>query len=52
MYDLEEYPKGYVIPQFRTFFEEGNKDLNPEQHLTHFVTSYGITGVNDVLLLR
>jgi hypothetical protein len=30
MYDLEEYPKGYVIPHFRTYSGEGNKDLNPE----------------------
>jgi hypothetical protein len=33
VYDLEEYPKGYVIPHFRTFSRKGNKDLNPEQHL-------------------
>jgi hypothetical protein len=30
VYDLEEYPKGYVIPRFKTFSGEGNKDLNPE----------------------
>jgi hypothetical protein len=29
VYDLEEYPKGYVIPRFRIFSGEGNKDLNP-----------------------
>jgi hypothetical protein len=52
MYDLEEYPKGYVIPRFETFSGEGNKDLNPEQHLTHFVASCGNTGGNDALLLR
>jgi hypothetical protein len=52
VYDLEEYPKGYVIPCFRTFSGEGNKDLNPEQHLAHFVTSCGNTGDNDALLLR
>jgi Retrotransposon gag protein len=52
MYDLEEYPKGYVIPRFRTFSGEGNKDLNPEQHLAHFVASCGDTGDNDALLLR
>jgi Retrotransposon gag protein len=49
---LEEYPKGYVIPRFRTFSGEGNKDLNPEQHLAHFVASCGNTGGNDALLLR
>jgi Retrotransposon gag protein len=52
MYDLKEYPKGYVIPHFRTFSGEDNKDLNPEQHLAHFVASYGNTGGNDSLLLR
>jgi Retrotransposon gag protein len=52
VYDLEEYPKRYVIPRFRTFSEEGNKDLNPEQHLTHFVASRGNTSGNDTLLLR
>jgi hypothetical protein len=52
VYDLEEYPKGYVIPRFRTFSGEGNKDLNPEQHLAHFVASCGNTGGNDALLLR
>jgi hypothetical protein len=52
VYDLEEYPKGYVIPRFRTFSGEGNKDLNPEQHLAHFVASCGNTGGNYALLLR
>jgi hypothetical protein len=52
IYDLEEYPKGYVIPRFRTFSGEGNKDLNPEQHLAHFIASCGNTGGNDALLLR
>jgi hypothetical protein len=52
MYDLKEYPKLYVIPRFRTFSGEGNKDLNPEQHLAHFVASCGNTGDNDALLLR
>jgi Retrotransposon gag protein len=52
VYDLEEYPKGYVILLFRTFSGEGNKDLNPEQHLAHFVTSCDNTGGNDALLLR
>jgi hypothetical protein len=52
VYDLEEYPKGYVIPRFRIFSREGNKDLNPEQHLAHFVASCGNTGGNDALLLR
>jgi Retrotransposon gag protein len=52
VYDLEEYSKGYVIPRFKTFFGEGNKDLNPEQHLNHFVASCGNTGGNDALLLR
>jgi hypothetical protein len=52
VYDLEEYPKGYVISRFRTFSEEDNKDLNPEQHLTYFVASCGNTGGNDALLLR
>jgi hypothetical protein len=41
-----------VIPRFRTFSEEGNKDLNPEQHLAHFVASCDNTGGNDALLLR
>jgi hypothetical protein len=27
IYDLEEYPKGYVILKFRVFSGEGNKDL-------------------------
>jgi Retrotransposon gag protein len=52
VYDLEEYPKGYVIPRFRTFSGEGNKDLNPEQYLAHFVASCDNTGGNDALLLR
>jgi hypothetical protein len=52
IYDLEEYHKGYVIPRFRTFSGEGNKDLNPEQHLTHFVASCGNMNRNDALLLR
>jgi hypothetical protein len=52
VYDLEEYPKGYVILCFRTFSGEGNKDLNHEQHLTHFVASCSNTGGNDTLLLR
>jgi hypothetical protein len=52
VYDLEEYPKGYVIPHFRTFSGEGNKDLNLEQHLTHFVASCSNTDGNDALLLR
>jgi hypothetical protein len=30
IYDLEEYPKGYVIPKFRVFSGEGNRDLNPK----------------------
>jgi hypothetical protein len=41
IYDLEEYPKGYVILKFRVFSREGNRDLNPEQHLTHFIASCG-----------
>jgi hypothetical protein len=52
VYDLEEYPKGYVIPRFRTFSGEGNKDLNHEQYMAHFVASCGNTGGNDALLLR
>jgi hypothetical protein len=28
IYDLEEYPKEYVIPKFRVFSGEGNRDLN------------------------
>jgi hypothetical protein len=52
VYDLEEYPKGYVITCFRTFSGEGNKDLNPEQHLPHFIVSCCNTGDNDALLLR
>jgi hypothetical protein len=51
IYDLEEYPKGYVIPKFRVFSGEGNRDLSPEQHLAHFVASCGNTGGNDALLL-
>jgi hypothetical protein len=51
IYDLEEYPKGYVIPKFRVFSGEGSRDLNPEQHLAHFVTSCGNTCENDALLL-
>jgi Retrotransposon gag protein len=52
VYDLEEYPKGYVILRFRTFSREHNKDLNPKQHLAHFVSSCGNTDGNDALLLR
>jgi hypothetical protein len=52
VYNLEEYPNGYVIPHFRTFSGEGNKYLKPEQHLAHFVASCGNTGGNDALLLR
>jgi hypothetical protein len=52
VYDLEEYPKGYVISRIRTFSGEGNKDLNPEQHLAHFVASCDNTGDNDARLLR
>jgi hypothetical protein len=52
VYDLEEYPKGYVIPRFRSFSREGNKDLNPEQHLPYFVVLCGNTGGNNALLLR
>jgi hypothetical protein len=52
IYDLEEYPKGYVIPKFKVFSGEGNRDLNPEQHLAHFIASCGNTSGNDVLLLR
>jgi hypothetical protein len=52
VYDLEEYPKGYVILRFRTFFGEGNKDLNSQQHLTYFVVLCGNTDKNDTLLLR
>jgi hypothetical protein len=52
VYDLEEYPKGYIISRFRTFSREGNKDPNPEQYLTHFVASCGNTGGNNALLLR
>jgi hypothetical protein len=52
VYDLEEYPKGYMIPRFRTFSAKGNKDLNPEQHLVHFVDSCDNTSGNDELLLR
>jgi Retrotransposon gag protein len=52
VYDLEEYPKGYVISRFRTFSGEGNKDLNPEQYVAHFVASCDNTGGNDALLLR
>jgi hypothetical protein len=52
IYDLKEYPKEYVIPKFRVFSGEGNINLNPEQHLTHFVASCGNTGGNDALLLR
>jgi hypothetical protein len=52
VYDLEEYSKGYVIPHFRTFSGEGNKDLNPGQYLAHFVASCGNTSDNDALLLR
>jgi hypothetical protein len=52
IYDLEEYPKGYVIPKFRVFSREGNRDLNPEQHLTHFIILCGNTDENDALLLQ
>jgi hypothetical protein len=52
IYDLEEYPKGYVIMKFKDFSREENRDLNSEQHLTHFITSCGNTGRNDALLLR
>jgi hypothetical protein len=52
IYDLQKYPKGYVIPKFRVFSREGNRDLNPEQHLAQFVASCGNTGGNDALLLR
>jgi len=52
IYNLEEYPKGYVIPKFRVFSGEGNRDLNPEQYLAHFIASCGNTGGNDALLLR
>jgi hypothetical protein len=52
VYDLEEYPKGYVILRFRTFSGEDNKYLNPKQHLAHFVVSCGNTDGNDALLLR
>jgi organic hydroperoxide reductase OsmC/OhrA len=51
IYDLEEYPKGYVIPKFRIFSGEGSRDLNPEQYLAHFVASCENTGENDALLL-
>ena len=51
-FDLVPYPKGYVVPKFKTFSGESTKDQNPDQHLAHFRASCGNTGNNDALLLR
>jgi Retrotransposon gag protein len=51
-YDQVDYPKGYVIPKFKSFSGEGTRDVNPDQHLAHFVASCGNTGGIDALLLR
>jgi hypothetical protein len=52
IYDLQEYPKGYVISKSRVFSGEGNRDIKPEQHMAHFIASCGNTGGNDALLPR
>ncbi|KAL0918313.1 hypothetical protein M5K25_010315 [Dendrobium thyrsiflorum] len=47
-YDQVKYPKGYVVPQFKTFFDTEN----PRQHLVQFKATYSNIEGNDVLLLR
>jgi hypothetical protein len=51
IYDLEEYPKGYVILKFRVFSGKENRDLKLEQHLSYFIVSCGNTRGNDAVLL-
>ena len=47
-YNNTSYPKGYVVPSFKTFNGIGN----PEQHLNHFKITCGDSARDDRLLLR
>lgn len=51
-YDEVPYPKGYVIPLFKTFSGEGIKGMNPEEHIAHFQAACGNKGNNEALFLR
>lgn len=46
------YPKGYIVPKFKSFSGEGIKGFNPDQHLAHFMASCGNTASSEALLLR
>ena len=51
-FDLVPYPKGYSVPRFKIFTGEGSKDMDPRQHISHFLVSCGNTTTTDALLLR
>src|SRR5664279_2039219 len=51
-FDIPRYPPTYSVPLFTKFSGDGTNDLNPKQHINHYMIQCGDSARNPAFLCR